>query len=406
MTPQGVRLQINEKEAAVVRHIFQMAADGVSLRGIAKRLNAQAVPSTQPRAGKRYATWCPSAIRAMLRRELYAGMMIWNKSRFVKQPGTNKRLRRSRPQSDWRSLKNESLQIIDQVLWERVQARLAEVQEAYGHLGLRRGANATYLLTGFLRCGACGANMVIITGRGKKGHRSYGCPQNFYRGACKNNLKERQDLLETKLLAGLQAAVFQPEAIEYVLAEFQRQLGQALSTMQDDLGRARDRKVQVEKELGNLIGAIADTGHTPSMAEAIGERERELRTITQQLVGNQREAVMPQLSELRDFIFERLTNIRTLVARDVERARVELAKHITGITLRPQSGYYEATGEWNVIGKQPNTNNGEEMRVWMVAGASFEAIHNAMREWFVRRWRLPKNGRRPVRVPASKPALS
>jgi hypothetical protein len=101
----GCPAAINETEAAVVRHIFQMAGDGVSLRGIAKRLNAQGVPSTRPRAGKRCATWCPSAIRAMLRRELYAGMMIWNKSRFVKQLGTNKRLRRSRPQCDWRSLK-------------------------------------------------------------------------------------------------------------------------------------------------------------------------------------------------------------------------------------------------------------------------------------------------------------
>jgi hypothetical protein len=283
------------------------------------------------------------------------------------------RLRRARPQSDWRSLKDQSLRIIEQDLWERVQARLAEVQEAYGHLGLRRGANATYLLAGFLRCGTCGANMVIVTGRGKEGHRSYGCPQNFYRGACKNNLKERQDRLETKLLAGLQAAVFQPEAIEYVLAEFQRQLGQALSTMQDDLGRARDRKIQLEKELGNLIGAVAATGHTASMAEAIGERERELRTITQQLLGNQCEAVMPQLSELRDFILERLTNIRALVTSNVERARVELAKHITSITLQPQDGHYEAMGEWNVVGKQqPNTSKGDGMRVWMVAGDGFE----------------------------------
>ena len=393
-TPKGVRLQINEAEAVVVRSIFQMAADGISLRGIAKTLNAQKISPARPRAGKRYATWCPSAIRAMLRRELYAGMIIWNKSRFVKQPGTNKRLRRSRPQSDWRSLKDDSLRIIDQVLWERVQARLVEVREAFGHVGLRRGANMAYLLTGFLRCGTCGANMVIVTGRGKQGHSSYGCPQNFYRGACKNNLKERQDHLETKLLSGLQAAVFEPEAIEYVLAEFQRQLSQALSTMQENLCRARDRKIQLEKELANLIGAVAATGHTPSLAEAIAERERELHTITQQLLGSQQEGVMPQLSELRDFIIKRLPNIRTLVTSDVERARVELAKHITRITLQPRDGHCEATGEWNVVGKQPNASDGQEMRVWMVAGAWSVAIHNALEGSLKRRWRLSKNGRR------------
>jgi hypothetical protein len=35
------------------------------------------------------------------------------------------------------------------------------------------------------------------------------------------------------------------------------------------------------------------------------------------------------------------------------------------------------------------------MRVWMVAGACFVAIHNALGSSLARRWTLPKNGRRP-----------
>jgi len=31
----------------------------------------------------------------------------------------------------------------------------------------------------------------------------------------------------------------------------------------------------------------------------------------------------------------------------------------------------------------------------LVAGAYFEAIHNALGAWLVRRWSLPRNGRRP-----------
>src|SRR5262249_312596 len=103
MTPNGVRLTINEQEAPIVRRIFILAADGTSLRGIAKRLNAEKIPPARPRAGKKYATWCPSAIRAMLRRELYTGMIVWNKSKFIKNPGTNKRLRRARPREEWKT---------------------------------------------------------------------------------------------------------------------------------------------------------------------------------------------------------------------------------------------------------------------------------------------------------------
>jgi hypothetical protein len=214
--------------------------------------------------------------------------------------------------------------------------------------------------------------MVIVTGRGKGGHRSYGCPQNFYRGACENHLKERQDHLETKLLAGIQTAVLRSDAIAYALVEFQRQLAQALSTMQDDLCRARTRKAQLEKELANLIEAIASTGHSPSMAEAIGAREGELRTITERLLGNEQHAGTPQLDELRHFVIERLMNIRTLVNSDVARARVELTKHVTRITLQPQHDRYVAAGEWNLLGSKPVTGEGEEMRVWMVAGDGFE----------------------------------
>jgi DNA invertase Pin-like site-specific DNA recombinase len=101
--PSGVRLRVNEQEAATVHEIFTMAADGLSLRSIAKRLNNRGISPARPRAGKKYATWCPSAIRAMLRRDLYNGRIVWNKSRFVKQPGTNKRLRRARPQTEWKT---------------------------------------------------------------------------------------------------------------------------------------------------------------------------------------------------------------------------------------------------------------------------------------------------------------
>ncbi|HWF65897.1 MAG TPA: recombinase family protein, partial [Acidobacteriaceae bacterium] len=108
----GKQLIITESEAAVVRRIFEMSAEGQSLKTIAKTLNGEHIPPPRPRAGKRYATWCPTCIRAMLRRDLYNGKVIWNSSRFVKVPGTNKRVRRARPESEWRTVAHPELQII------------------------------------------------------------------------------------------------------------------------------------------------------------------------------------------------------------------------------------------------------------------------------------------------------
>jgi site-specific DNA recombinase len=90
-------LVINEKEAVVVRRIFEMSASDQSLKTIARTLNHECVSSPRPRSGNRYATWSPTCIREMLRRDLYVGKVVWNTSRFVKTPGTNKRVRRARP---------------------------------------------------------------------------------------------------------------------------------------------------------------------------------------------------------------------------------------------------------------------------------------------------------------------
>ena len=79
------------------------------------------------------------------------------------------------------------------------------------------------------------------------------------------------------------------------------------------------------------------------------------------------------LDDLRTFITGRLTQIRELVNRDVDRARIQLRQHAQEIIMQPHEDHYVARGEWNVLGNQELTR--EEtggMRVWMVAGGGFE----------------------------------
>lgn len=199
----GKQLIVNENEAAVVRRIFEMSADGQSLKTIAKTLNRECVPPPRPRAGKRYATWCPTCIRAMLRRDLYAGKVVWNSSRFVKVPGTNKRVRRMRPQSEWRTMARPELQIVNDDLWQRVKERQENLLAIYGgakHKGLQpRSATSPYLLSGILKCGVCGANLIIVTGYSSYGnYPKYGCSQHFNRGACSNSVMVRRDWVEER----------------------------------------------------------------------------------------------------------------------------------------------------------------------------------------------------------------
>jgi site-specific DNA recombinase len=92
----------------------------------------------------------------MLRLELYRGERIWNKIAYVKDPDTGKRVPRINPESEWQRGQVPELRIVDDELWEAVQARFKGLKpRGKGQVRKRR------LLTGILKCGACGAGMAV-----------------------------------------------------------------------------------------------------------------------------------------------------------------------------------------------------------------------------------------------------
>ncbi len=380
----GKQLVIHESEAAVVRRIFEMSADGQSLKTIAKTLNRECVPPPRPRAGKRYATWCPTCIRAMLRRDLYAGKVIWNSSRFVKTPGTNKRVRRARPESEWRIVPHPELQIVSDELWRRVRERQDNLKATYGvreggGILMPRSATSPYLLSGILKCGVCGANLIIVSGYSSYGHYpKYGCSQHFNRGACSNAVTVRRDWIEERLLDELQNQVLKREAIEYVLDEFGAHVKDAFANLSNQLAQMRERKQKLEGELRRLAATAAETGPSAFLVEAIHEREQQLRDITDQLLAGGADSVDTNLSDIRSFIMQKMGDIRTLLAGDPAPARKELQKHVSEIRMIPQAGdgmpHYVAEGRWNLLGsgKDPLAGDTTARQIRVVAGAGFE----------------------------------
>ncbi|SPE28589.1 hypothetical protein SBA6_1100035 [Candidatus Sulfopaludibacter sp. SbA6] len=82
--------------------------------------------------------------------------------------------------------------------------------------------------------------------------------------------------------------------------------------------------------------------------------------------------------------------------------QAELEKHVSSIQVAPKvegkKGHYIAEAGWNLLGGYgEGTGNPATKRIRMVAGACLKAIHNALAAWLVRRWALPRNGRRPCR---------
>lgn len=156
-----------------------MYADGTNPREIAAGLNAERVPPGQVgiagRGGARNKCCQPSLETprrgvGILNNELYIGRVIWNQFRWVRSVTESKRRRCvPNPERDWVVHTDESLRIVPQDLCERLKARQRARSESIRQSvrqGVRRAANRTerkpsFLFSGLLKCGGCGANFVM-----------------------------------------------------------------------------------------------------------------------------------------------------------------------------------------------------------------------------------------------------
>jgi hypothetical protein len=103
-----------------------------------------------------------------------------------------------------------------------------------------------------LECNECGANLIILTGRGKdRKNAAYGCPHHYNRGTCFNDLYQRRDRLEETLLSSLQKALLDDKVIEDTLAKVLKAVMLAESEqirMRCSLALAGSTRLRYEKD--------------------------------------------------------------------------------------------------------------------------------------------------------------
>ena len=74
----------------------------------------------------------------------------------------------------------------------------------------KRALASPHLFSGMLKCGECGANLIIGTG-GTRIHKKYVCANYFNRATCGNDLYIRREVLEERLLGRRQHELLRPE---------------------------------------------------------------------------------------------------------------------------------------------------------------------------------------------------
>jgi site-specific DNA recombinase len=354
----GVRLEVREDQAAIVRRIFGMYAGGNSLQKIAKLLNAEHVISPQPQKGRISRSWCPSSIRTILRNERFHGRVVWGKTVKVRSKA-GKRIYKRTAADKWVVREIPEQRIVSEELWAAVQARIETVKQVYGEIGRKggmqgRSVSSPYLFSGLLKCSECGANVSIVSGRWRgRGDVVYGCPQNTFRGAsvCTNSVRVFRRALEERLLSGLQEQIMRPEAVEYILDNFEGQLLKALDNLGGELDRMHRRKQELEREVGNLAHVVAQGDFSPALRAALVDREREIGEITAKLLEARPDSLRVKLRNIRSFVEFHMRDIRAIVNSDVAQTRAIFAKHIEKITLTPTGEHYVASGTWSFVGR-------------------------------------------------------
>jgi len=371
--------RINKTEAAVVNRIFEAFAAGRSPRAIALDLNRERIPGP---SGK---DWGASTIHGNWRRgtgilnnELYIGHLVWNRLRYIKDPSTGKRISRPNPESDWIVEEVPDLRIVDDELWQRVKER----QQSTAHriaAGVRtnrpeRARRPRYLLSGLLKCGACGS------GYAKVSQHHYGCSAARNKGTCGNRRTIRRDVVEATVLEGLKENLMHPDCVREFVREFHREANRLAAT-EDAAREQTDRDLaKAEKEIANIVEAIKSGISASALRDELVALEAKKTELEQSLEAAPK-PVLRLHPNLADLYREKVANLAaSLNAVDAGAEAAEAIRAlIDEVRLVPEEDRLriELYGELSALIGLANDNPhslGTGVQTTLVAGRGFEPL--------------------------------
>ena len=288
------KLAIVPAEGEIVRRIFQLYADGNSLKKVCSILNEAGVPSPRARETGRYSAgvWNPTTLsgdpsmgEGILNNETYVGRQIFNRRKWIEVPNENRgfsRRPRLNPESEWIIRDAPGLRIVDQDLWDRVKARQTQQRETRDQRfrltgrKLAGGREAGHLLSGLVECGKCGRPF-IGSGGGRwrcKGVRADVCDNGSITSA----------MLESRALAGLQEKMLTPDRLERFAAMLEQELKTAWRESHAARSDLEAKLTKTRSGIANFVAQIETDGEVPrSLSRRLLELEREEEAILAEL---------------------------------------------------------------------------------------------------------------------------
>jgi site-specific DNA recombinase len=266
-------------------------------------------------------------------------VITWNRSK--KRDLTGEARQHRRPSSQWVQVDAPDLRIVSDELWEAAHRQLAAQRKRACGPTRYHGRKATYLLTGLLRCGVCGAGMEVRRQKhGKIRVNVLHCSTHHRKGAsiCGNARTMIMASAEAAILDTLKSALLNPAVLEAAIARAVERL------TADDVPDSSDELRALDAELTRLTAAIASGGDVPSLVEAIRMREARRKAL-QDAQANRPRLNCTSDDELVADLRGRLDEWRALLEGSVAEARQMLRLLIQDrLTVRPVERGYEFSG--------------------------------------------------------------
>lgn len=239
-------MYIPNKDADLIRKLFQMAIEGLSISKMTKRLNGAGIPSPKN------SVWQPATISRILKNPLYYGEAV--QFRHIKEKENGKYITRIRPKGDW--LVVQCPAIVSKEEFDEAQLKIAQNKRFSP-----RNTKNTYLLQNIVRCGICGKPMyVALHGRSKYYYVCSSQRRKAQTGekACSNR-GVQVDVLDEKVWNLLKELVLKPTRIKKLLAEkkLRTNSDHVVTKLQKKEAELTDRKKKILQQY--TLGRITDS---------------------------------------------------------------------------------------------------------------------------------------------------
>jgi hypothetical protein len=291
---------------------------------------------------------------------VYRGDVVYGRTREkkVRANGCVKRRKVKVPKDEWDIARNQHEALVDEVTWRAVQDRFARnKQKGAGLASACGGRKPASVLSGLIRCGACGRNFVIwVSGPNSKqrkrgtGRRNRRCCCNWQRESrgrlCGNKVTVDADVLERATFDALEKIILTPEGLADLEAQRATLLREALRESDKDAKRLRaesSRLQQAEARILDAIKAGLPLDGLRAEAEQIAGRREQIRHRLERL------DALEDASERRVDDYLKANPVKhfreVLDAPDLDEVRTVLKELTVSIDARADGSFWLLIGE-------------------------------------------------------------